>query len=166
MLRSPLPGTPPPAPRGKFSSLTVAARGLLRRHGCALSGARSPPLRSCNAARRPPSPNPLHKSRPKKNARFSFAGKYRHLAILRAPRPAPAPSGARFGAETAPGCWLAFPGTSVSGRGVLPRSRRFLAALCFWASLPTRRAASSRAGWAFSGALSRLQGTVPPRLMG
>lgn len=53
MLRPPLPGTPPPAPRGRFSSLTVAAPGLLRRHGCTLCGARSPPLSTCNAARRP-----------------------------------------------------------------------------------------------------------------
>lgn len=60
--------------------------------------------------------SPLHKSRPEKNARFAFAGKHRHLAILRAPRPAPAPSGARFGAENAPGRSLAFTGTGVSGQ--------------------------------------------------
>lgn len=33
MLRPPLPGTPPPVPRGGFASLTVAARRLLRWHG-------------------------------------------------------------------------------------------------------------------------------------
>lgn len=53
MLRPPLPGTPPPVPRGRFSSLTVAARGLLRRHGWTLSAAKSLLRRTCNAGRRP-----------------------------------------------------------------------------------------------------------------
>lgn len=91
MLRTPLPRTPPPVPRGRFSSLTAAARGLLRWHGWTHTPKQGPLVSEPATPRAVSSeslPTPVFSTTPgpKKNARFSFAGKRHHLAILRAPR--------------------------------------------------------------------------------
>lgn len=115
-----LPRTPPHAPRGRYSSLTVAAFRLLGWHGWTHTPEQRP-LLSEPATRRAVSSQPPQlpvfwtNLRPKKNARFAFAGKHRHLAILRAARPDPAPGGARLGAENQPETWWAFTWTSEAG---------------------------------------------------
>lgn len=91
MLRAPQPGTPPPVPTGRFSSLTAAARGLLRWHGWTHTTEQGPvvsePATSRAITSEPlPTPDFSATPGPKKNARFSFAGKRHHLAILRVPR--------------------------------------------------------------------------------
>lgn len=91
MLRPPMPGTPPPVPRGRFSSLTAAARGLLRWHGWTHTPEQGPLVSEPTTPRAlssEPLPTPVFSTTPgpKENARFSFAGKRHHLAILRALR--------------------------------------------------------------------------------
>lgn len=91
MLRAPQPGTPPPVPSGRFSSLTAAARGLLRWHGWTHTTEQGPVVSepaTSRAITSEPLPTPGFSATPgpKKNARFSFAGKRHHLAILRVPR--------------------------------------------------------------------------------
>lgn len=93
-------------------------------------GSTVPASRTCHAARciltAAASPSLLPKSRPKKNARFSFAGKHRHLAILRDPRPPPPiPDGARFGAENAPGLVKRLFGPLLGGSCVLLQKLAF-----------------------------------------